>query len=250
MPIDSYHGLEVYPWSLATTDNEITKRRVETIAAVVEQICAMPWWHRRKIKAVTLLGELHHLFPNFEAGMGFAPPYIVSDYSATSTKDFRALLLDRFRDHRSVESASWLSIPVVFRHRPAKQGHSQRADEALLGTHRLLRSWSAADQWLGAYAPGHSTPTWIRIYLNGEQIGPRCRRTRPSGCAVGAPGIRHRRCRLAIQPAVRCAALRSAPDRHIGGERRRRIGKTSAPASSPMSTARKPCAVNARCGAT
>ena len=39
-----------------------------------------------------MLGELHHLFPNFQAGMGFGDKYLVSDYSPASVEGFRAFL--------------------------------------------------------------------------------------------------------------------------------------------------------------
>jgi len=170
MSIDKYHGLDVYPWSVATAQNEITLRRVEAIDTVVQQICRLPWWHRRKIKAVTLLGELHHLFPNFESGMGFAPPYIVSDYSAASKAGFRAFLLERFstigvlNEHLGAEFSSFDEIDP-----PSKD----------IRTEPLRNFWEHIDSFAHgvlpingwAHARGHAAPTRIRIYLNGEMVG-------------------------------------------------------------------------------
>ena len=93
---DRYYGIDIYPWSIARTDNGIGQRRLQAVDAVVGAICRLPRAAREKIRALTLLGEVHQLFPDFEAGMGFAPPYLVSDYSATSVKGFQRFLRQRF----------------------------------------------------------------------------------------------------------------------------------------------------------
>ncbi|WP_348265578.1 hypothetical protein, partial [Salmonella enterica] len=49
-----------------------------------------------KIPGVSLLGGLHHLFPDFESGMGFGPPYRVTDYSLGSVAAFRDFLRKEF----------------------------------------------------------------------------------------------------------------------------------------------------------
>ena len=93
---DHYYGIDIYPWSIASAANGVGRRRLQAIDAVVGAICRLPLADRKKIRAVTLLGEVHQLFPDFEAGMGFAPPYLVSDYSATSVRAFRRFLQLRF----------------------------------------------------------------------------------------------------------------------------------------------------------
>ena len=96
---DRYYGIGIYPWSIAQADNGVARRRLQAIDAVVGAICRLPRADRKKIRAVTLLGEVHQMFPDFEAGMGFAPPhspYAVSDYSAASVRGFRRFLQQRF----------------------------------------------------------------------------------------------------------------------------------------------------------
>lgn len=70
----SYYGAPLYNWSFASTQNELTERRVQAARAVLGTVCQLPAHDIAKVRGVTLLGELHHLFPNFEGGMGFAPP--------------------------------------------------------------------------------------------------------------------------------------------------------------------------------
>lgn len=94
----SYYGAPLYNWSLARTDTELTQRRVQATQAVLTEMCRLPAKDIAKIKGVTLLGELHHLFPDFEAGMGFDAPYRVTDYSPTSVAGFQQFLQQQFTD--------------------------------------------------------------------------------------------------------------------------------------------------------
>src|SRR5512140_2400415 len=93
---DKYYGSDIFSWSIASTSNEITQRRVQATRAVLGQICKLGPQQLARIRGVTLLGELHHLFPNFESGMGFGMPYLVSDYTDTSKVGFRAFLQQKY----------------------------------------------------------------------------------------------------------------------------------------------------------
>ena len=94
----SYYGAPLYNWSLARTDTELTERRVQATQAVLAEMCRLPTKDIAKIKGVTLLGELHHLFPDFESGMGFEAPYRVTDYSPTSVAGFQQFLQQQFTE--------------------------------------------------------------------------------------------------------------------------------------------------------
>lgn len=96
MSTDTYYGHPIYPWSVARTDNPITRYRVKVVQAVLEALCTLSDRERGRIKGVTLLGEVHQLFPNFESGMGYGGPYLVSDYSPASALEFRRYLQGRF----------------------------------------------------------------------------------------------------------------------------------------------------------
>jgi hypothetical protein len=170
MTIDQYHGLDVYPWSVATTDNEITRRRSEAIEAIVRQLCELPWWHRRKIRAVTMLGEVHHLFPNFETGMGFSPPYVVSDYSDASQAGFRVFLADRFATIEALNAHLGSSFADFNQIEPP--GKDIRRES-------LRHFWEHIDSFAHGVLPingwahtaRQTAPTSIRIYLNGKPVG-------------------------------------------------------------------------------
>jgi hypothetical protein len=96
LPLDNYYGMPLYPWSVARTDNSITQYRVKVIKALAGSICKLPSGVRDRIKGITLLGEVHQLFPNFESGMGFGGAYQVSDYSPPSIVGFRGHLRARY----------------------------------------------------------------------------------------------------------------------------------------------------------
>ncbi len=173
LSIDTYHGLDVYPWSVATTDNEITRRRLQAIDAVIEGVCSLSWWQRRKIKAVTLLGEVHHLFPGFEAGMGFASPYQVSDYSPVSTEGFRAFLAQQFKTVQALNRqlgshfAAFTDIEPPgkdIRREPLK--HFWEHIDSFAHGVLPINGWARAKG-----ASPAAPPLSIRVYVNGKLAG-------------------------------------------------------------------------------
>ncbi|ARU04538.1 hypothetical protein CCO03_07470 [Comamonas serinivorans] len=91
LPVDRYLDYTIYPWSVARTDNGLTRARDRVVAEVARQLCASPQ-ALAQVSGVTLLGEVHQLFPRFETGMGFESAYRISDYSAASVQGFRAYL--------------------------------------------------------------------------------------------------------------------------------------------------------------
>jgi hypothetical protein len=170
LPIDTYYGQPVYPWSLARTDNPITQYRVQVIGAMLQNLCALPAQARERIRGITLLGEVHQLFPNFESGMGFGGSYQVSDYSATSTANFRRYLLNKFV---SVENLN------------QQLGSNYRTPEDITPPSKDIRreTLSRYQEHLDAYAAGwlpitgwvHSPDTprsaqTVKIYLDGQAI--------------------------------------------------------------------------------
>ncbi|MFN3374975.1 MAG: hypothetical protein ACK40S_00250 [Burkholderiaceae bacterium] len=102
---DQYYGAPIHHWSVARMDNDITLRREQAVDALMAGICALPPKDRRKIRAVTILGETHHFFPQFETGMGFARPYRMSDYSRASLEGFRHFLRKRFGEVAALNQA-------------------------------------------------------------------------------------------------------------------------------------------------
>jgi len=116
LPLGQFMGERIYPWSVARQDNDITRVRRLVMDALVQRLCAAPD-AAAHLRAITLLGETHQLFPDFEAGMGFAAEnYAVSDYSSASRAAFRAFLrqrygsINRLNAHLQADFSGWDAI--------------------------------------------------------------------------------------------------------------------------------------------
>lgn len=167
LPAGSYGGAAIYPWSLARSDNAITQRRVEAARAMLAAVCALTPDAIARVRGVSLLGELHHLFPDFQTGMGFAGAYRVSDYGAASVAGFRRFLrreFARIEDLNRVLGADYPSFAAVeppsrdIRTEPL-QRFSEHIDAFAHGS-LPIAGWADAPR--GAL---------VHIYRNGEWIG-------------------------------------------------------------------------------
>ena len=170
LPVDHYYNMPIYPWSLARTDNPVTQYRAQVVEALLEGVCALPSVVRSRIKGVTLLGEVHHLFPNFESGMGFGGRYLVSDYSAGSVAGFRNHLRNRFSrievlnerlgsDYPSFESV----MPPAKDIRSETLGRYEEHMDSYAAGRLPITGWVHAPNFSG-------TGQAVRIYLNGKQL--------------------------------------------------------------------------------
>lgn len=169
LPVSTYYGDPVYPWTFATTQTEITARRVQATQALLGALCALPERDLAKIRGVTLLGELHHLFPDFQAGMGFSTPYRVTDYSPASVAGFQRYLQAQFGhigQLNRVLNSQYAAFSEVqppsrdIRTEPL-QRYSEHIDSYAHGS-LPVSGW--------AYVPGGHT-AWVYVYRNGVFAG-------------------------------------------------------------------------------
>ncbi len=169
LPEDSYYGAPIYNWSVASTDNGITRYRTLAFEALTDEICKMPARDLEKIKGITILGELHQLFPAFETGMGFSGAYAVTDYSPQSISGFQSFLRDRFV---SVEKLNHVlntrytafdavAPPAKNVRKDALKQYEEHIDSFAHGTFPV-------SGWL--YAPQTKAPR-IHVYVNGKHAG-------------------------------------------------------------------------------
>ena len=169
LPIDRYMGATLYPWSIARTDNPLTQRRDQAITAVTEALCRLPKAVQRRVVGVNLLGEVHHLYPDFEAGMGYSRPYVVTDYSEPSRQGFRRYLQQRFGDITALNALLGSSFNAFEAIDPPSKNiredrlehYWQHIDTAAAGT------FTVAGWVHDAAQPDGATP-WIRVYLDGQ----------------------------------------------------------------------------------
>jgi hypothetical protein len=167
-----YYGAPIYNWSFATTANGITQRRVEAANAILAALCRLDWSDRRKVRAITLLGELHHLFPSFETGMGFDKPYLITDYSEASKAGFRAFLQQRYGSIGELNQAlgsTWRSFSEITP--PAKDIRKEPLRDYTEHLDAFAHGILPITGW--TYAPDATPqrPARIRVYRNGELAG-------------------------------------------------------------------------------
>lgn len=171
MSIDKFYEHDIYPWTFATTDNELTRRREQAAKAVVDEICRLPQRDRDKIRGVTLLGELHHLFPNFQGGMGFQEQYLVSDYSRASIEGFRTFLAGRFGTVAAMNKeigADYPSFAAV--DPPSKDIRTQPLSRYTEHIDSYAHGTLPISGWLYASKSQQHETLWVRIYRNGEFV--------------------------------------------------------------------------------
>ena len=168
----TYYSAPVYSWTLATTQTGITARRVQATRAVLDEICKLPARDIAKVRGVTLLGELHHLFPDFEGGMRFTGTYAVSDYSEASRTGFRLFLRRKYGSIAQLNQlvgASWASFDEVdppsrdVRTTPLR-GFAEHIDSFAHGSFPVTG-------WVHVKSAAGAPPPKVRIYRNGELVG-------------------------------------------------------------------------------
>lgn len=112
-----YFGYRIAPYTLRTDETiPVNRYRYEALRAVAQRVRTLPPKVQQRIVAVTLAGELHQLFPDFENGMGAYQDIRVTDYSAGSVQDFRTWLarryqtVERFRAQTGLDAQDFASI--------------------------------------------------------------------------------------------------------------------------------------------
>lgn len=171
LPRDTYYSAPIYNWSLASTQTGITERRMQAAKAVLQQICKLEPRDLAKIKGVTLLGETHQLFPHFETGMGFSPPYRVSDYSDASRRGFRAFLE---KTHGSVTRLNqllgthWKSFDDI--EPPSRDVRTTPLGDFTEHIDSFAQGSLPIAGWTHLKSAKGRPPPLVRIYRNGQLI--------------------------------------------------------------------------------
>jgi hypothetical protein len=167
---ETYFGTPIYPWSVANTRNELTRLRAAVIDRLAEAVCRLPATDRRRIRAVTVLGELHHFHADFERGMSIGSPYVVSDYGEESVRGFRAFLKARFGSIEAMNRqlgeryASFADVVPPSRDvRGDKQPRRRDHLDSYAHGRVPLTGWAFDPQRRGE-------PVWIRILNDGRPV--------------------------------------------------------------------------------
>ena len=172
MPTSQYYGAPLYNWTLARTDTPLSAYRVQATQALLTEMCRLPAQDIAKIRGVTLLGELHHLFPDFESGMGFGGSYRVTDYSPASVAGFQQFLrqefqhIDRLNRRLGANYATFAEVQPPSRDIRTEplQRYTEHIDSFAHGSLPIAG-------WAFAPRPAGAPPAWVHVYRNGAFIG-------------------------------------------------------------------------------
>ena len=112
-----YFGYQIRPWTLLTDPSiPVNKYRYEALDYVSKRILELPSNLQSRIVAITLLGEVHQMFPDFENGMGAFEKIRTTDYSPASVAGFQNWLearygtIEEFRRRTGLAYASFQDI--------------------------------------------------------------------------------------------------------------------------------------------
>jgi len=172
LPPSSYYGAPIYNWSFASTQTELTARRMQAARALLDAVCHLPAHDVAKIRGVTLLGELHHLFPDFQGGMGFGSPYRVTDYSPQSAAGFRQFLQKEFRHIdrlNRVLGADYATFDDV--EPPARDIRTEPLKRYTDHIDSFAHGGLPIAGWAYAPRPAGAGPAWVHVFRNGVFIG-------------------------------------------------------------------------------
>ena len=167
MKPDTYFSGTVFPWNFTDPSVRINTLRHRAFDAVLDEVCHLDPTTRDRIAAVTILGEVHHFFPNFFAGAAYTSPYLLTDYGPSSRTGFREFLRHRFS---AVEEMNF-ALGTTFASFDAVEPPSKD-----IKTQTLSNFSEHIDQFAAGNVPifgwAHDTkgPVTIAIFLNGTEI--------------------------------------------------------------------------------
>jgi hypothetical protein len=103
---DDYFDNPVIAWTLTDHDAPVNVMRRRAFADAVGAIAALPAEARDRVVAVSLLGEVHDLFPGLAGGPSLGvEPADGTDYSPAAVRGFRGWLEARFRTLAALNQA-------------------------------------------------------------------------------------------------------------------------------------------------
>jgi len=169
--LSTYFGTRIAPYTLQTDETiAVNFYRFSALRHVIKRLGRLPKDAQKRIIAVTLAGELHQMFPDFESGTGRYENIQVTDYSPASIAGFRKWLrakynnIEEFNALHGSNVASFQDIPAPFK------------DKFDKNTKRSLEYYDAfADGILpiaGWLWDPQQRVAQLDLYINGKKVGP------------------------------------------------------------------------------
>jgi hypothetical protein len=167
----NYFGYRIIPYTLsAEAAIPVNQYRFEALDYLAKRIKALPKAVQSRIVAYTLAGELHHMFPNFEGGMGSYQDIQVTDYSSSSVVGFRQWLQNKYKSIEQFNARNgfaYASFDVV----PAPSKDIRKEKLTSFGEHYDAHADGTLPiaGWL--WDP-NKTIEQLDLYVNGNRVGP------------------------------------------------------------------------------
>ena len=169
-PMSSYFGYRIVPYTLQTDEAiPVNRYRYQVLRHVVKKINALPVKTRKLIVGVSLLGEVHHMFPDFENGMAQFDQPQVTDHSPASVAGFRQWLAQRhtlpaLNGQLGSTFRTWADVPAPGAQTNAAPG-KPAAPSAAYAQH--ANGWLPITGWL--WWP-QATTARVTVLVNGVRV--------------------------------------------------------------------------------
>lgn len=170
-PLSGYFGYRIAPYTLLTDERILVNRyRFEALRHVARKILALPRAVQDRMVAITLAGELHQMFPDFENGMGRFAGARVTDYSPASVQQFRAWLLRRHGSLARLNQALGMRFTRLDEV-PAPGQAGQTGSAPALASH--YDAWAGGQLTVGGWLwdPQRLVQA-LDLFVDGRHVGP------------------------------------------------------------------------------
>lgn len=171
VPRLGYFGYRILPYTLRTDPQiAVNRYRFNALRHVAKRIKLLPKSVQERIIAFTLAGEVHHLFTDFESGMGRYQNIRVTDYHPASVADFRRWLareygsLQVMQQKTGLNYRSWNDVPA-----PSKDIRKEQLDS--FGDHYDAFADGTLPIFGWLWDP-HKHTQRLELFINGKIAGP------------------------------------------------------------------------------
>lgn len=170
----SYFGYPIHPYTLQPDERiDVNRYRYQALREIARRVGELPEEVQRLIVAITLVGEVHQLFPDFENGTGNFTNVRVTDYDPRSISAFRSWLKDKHQTIAQLNQAQGFAY-TDFDQVPAPSKDIRTTTLSSFGEHydAFAAGYLPIGGWL--WDPQAKIET-LELYLDGRLVGPMAR---------------------------------------------------------------------------
>ena len=170
-PSLSYFGYPINPYTLRPDESiPVNQYRYAALREIARRVKQLPLPVQDLIVAITLVGEVHHLFPDFENGTGNFSDVKVTDYDPASVVLFRDWLKNKYHTIAQLNQATGFSFSG-FDQIPAPGKDIRKAKLTGFGEH--YDAFAAGRLPVGGWLwdPSKKVQS-LELYVDGKLVAP------------------------------------------------------------------------------